>query len=79
LIPLLADADADVRFLSAAALRRLTGQSHGREPEAWRNPWTDCTPTFASWQTWWENNRLRYPSPDFLKDVPVLQKATKKA
>jgi hypothetical protein len=71
LIPLLADGDAEVRFHAAAALRRLTGHDHGREPRSWRNPWTDCTPTFAAWKVWWQANAWRYPTPDFVKAVPV--------
>ncbi len=75
LIPLLADADAEVRFQAAAALRRLTGQDHGREPQAWRNPWTDCTPTFVMWKSWWRDNERRYPMPDFAKAVPVPKRS----
>jgi hypothetical protein len=73
LIPLLSDSDEEIRYQSAAALRRLTGQSQGREPGAWRKPWADCTPTFASWQTWWQNNRQRYPIPEFTKSVPIAK------
>jgi hypothetical protein len=78
LIGLLDDDDDEVRFQAAAALRRLTGQSHGREPQAWKSPRTDCTPTVAIWQTWWTKNRIRYPVPEFTKEVPALQKGSKK-
>lgn len=71
LIALLADDDGEVRFHAAAALRRLTGHDHGREPRAWRSPWADCTPTFTTWKEWWQANAWRYPTPDFIKAVPV--------
>jgi hypothetical protein len=71
LIPLLADNDDEVRFEAAAALRRLTGHDQGREPKAWRGSWTDCTPTYSAWQTWWRDNQARYPAPEFAKDLPL--------
>ena len=67
LISLLADADSEVRYLAASALTRLTSETHGRNPEAWRSPWADCQDSHARWQAWWAGQRHRYPSPDFLK------------
>jgi|GEM_PF-1610985 len=69
LIPLLADRDGDVRFEAAGALRRLTGESQGREPADWRSPWENCTPTFTAWQSWWKANEQRYPTPEFAKAI----------
>jgi hypothetical protein len=73
------DDDAEVRFQTAAALRRLTGQDHGRPPEGWRSSLADCRPTVAIWQTWWRSNERRYPMPEFAKDVPVPKGVTKKS
>jgi hypothetical protein len=67
LISLLADSDGEVRYLAANALTRLTSQTHGRNPDAWRSPWADCQDSHARWQAWWAGQRHRYPSPDFLK------------
>ncbi|HLQ45017.1 MAG TPA: hypothetical protein VK137_09835, partial [Planctomycetaceae bacterium] len=50
-------------FLAATALHRLTTQTHGRAPNEWREQWSACAETHTLWQSWWENNRLRYPSP----------------
>jgi hypothetical protein len=76
----LADSDTEIRFEAAVALRRLTGESHGREPSAWRNAWTDCTPTYSAWQSWWEGNQGRYPTPEYAKMFapPPLKKSSYK-
>src|SRR5205814_10199592 len=77
LIPLLADGDEEVRYQAAAALRRLTGHSHGREPEAWRKPWADCTPTFASWQSRSEEHTSELQSLRHLVCRLLLEKKKK--
>lgn len=78
LIPLLADRDGDVRFEAASTLRRLTGESQGREPADWRSPWENCTPTFTAWQSWWKDNEQRYPAPEFAKVIGLPGTPTKK-
>jgi hypothetical protein len=67
LIGLLQHTDADVRFLSATALQRLTAQTQGVTPENWRGNRAEWEPALAAWQTWWTNNRTRDP---VLFDVP---------
>jgi DNA-binding XRE family transcriptional regulator len=62
LIVLLKDANADVRFLSARALERLTSQTQGYPPEKWRGATAELEPAVAAWQTWWSRNRTRYPT-----------------
>jgi hypothetical protein len=62
LIDLLGDPEADVRFHAAAALKRLTAQTQGREPDAWRADPAECAETRARWLTWWEQNAARYPA-----------------
>jgi len=61
LVGLLTHADADVRFLSAAALQRLTTQTQGVPTETWRGNPEEWEPALAAWQTWWTKNRDRYP------------------
>jgi hypothetical protein len=61
LVGLLKHPDADVRFLSAAAMQRLTRQTQGVPPEAWRGNPTEWEAGLAAWQTWWSKNRDRYP------------------
>jgi hypothetical protein len=62
LIKLLGDNSGEVRFYAATGLQRLTHHTHGRSPEQWR---TDnvyaCRPSMEAWQTWWKENRERYP------------------
>ena len=60
LIALLADPEAEVRFHSATALHRLTGQTLGASPE-------QCSAedaqtlgqTQRKWQAWWEESEAR--------------------
>jgi hypothetical protein len=61
LVGLLKHPDADVRFLSAAALQRLTKQTQGVATETWRGKPAEWEPALAAWQTWWSKNRDRYP------------------
>jgi len=61
LIPLLADDDPEIRFHTAAALNRLTGQTLGFSPDACAASPRDPTP-LAAWQEWWNRNRSRYPA-----------------
>jgi ferric-dicitrate binding protein FerR (iron transport regulator) len=61
LIPLLSDENGQVRFFIAQALTRLTGETQGRTPEAWRSdPLPTCQPTYRDWQTWWQEKKNRY-------------------
>jgi ferric-dicitrate binding protein FerR (iron transport regulator) len=62
LLPLLRDDSSEVRFQAARSLLRLTGESQGRSPAAWREPVTDSEETIASWTEWWQQNRGRYPT-----------------
>ncbi len=62
LIRLLSDVDKDVRFHAARGLRRLTRQTFGREPEQWRDRPATCAAALKQWQTWWEENKHRYPN-----------------
>ncbi len=58
LIELLGDQDGAVRFYAAAALKRLTGRTQGREPEQWRSEsWGSCQPARDAWQAWRQANR----------------------
>jgi hypothetical protein len=61
LIGLLKHPDADVRCLSAAALERLTQENQGVGPKAWRGSPAKLEPARLAWQTWWNQNRDRYP------------------
>jgi hypothetical protein len=61
LIGLLKNPDADVRFLSAAALQRLTKQTQGVAIETWRGNPAEWEPVAATWQSWWSKNSERYP------------------
>jgi len=63
LIDLLADSDPTVRVSSATALKRLTGQTLGVEPQSWGESGRDLAPALAQWRTWWESERHAYPSP----------------
>lgn len=61
LIELLADDDPTIRVAAATALRRLTGQTHGREPRDWSAPVDQSDAEREFWREWWQDNRLRYP------------------
>jgi hypothetical protein len=63
LIDLLADTDPAVRVSSATALKRLTGETFGLEPQSWGEPDRDVAPSLAQWRAWWESERQAYPSP----------------
>jgi hypothetical protein len=66
LIQLLSDPDAEIRYYAAKGLKRLTDQTFGREPEAWRKQkWDACKGTYAEWQKWWQQNKERYPSAPY--------------
>jgi hypothetical protein len=65
LIDLLADENADVRYYAGSALKRLTTETLGREPDAWRADPAECAPTHALWRAWWERNARRFPARDF--------------
>lgn len=62
LIDLLEHPDADVRFLAATALRRLTTQTQGVPLELWRGKQAEWEPAAAAWHAWWIRNRDRYPT-----------------
>lgn len=62
LIELLADDDNRVRALAATSLTRLTGYTQGLSPEQWRStPWSGCQSTYQQWQSWWTENKHRFP------------------
>jgi hypothetical protein len=60
LIGLLDHPDADVRFLSATALERVTRQTWGVANEAWRGDAAEWQPAVAAWRAWWKTNSDRY-------------------
>jgi hypothetical protein len=62
LIEMLADDDKDVRYFAAKGLERLTRESHGREPAAWRDqPRKALEEPLQEWHKWWQKNKDRYP------------------
>jgi hypothetical protein len=62
LIALLQDRDGEVRAAAARGLQRLTGESLGRSTDQWRDESAfACQPTVNEWQSWWQENRKRYP------------------
>jgi len=61
LVGLLKHPDADVRWLAAAALTRLTQQTQGVTADKWRGAAADWQPAAAAWQTWWSKNSDRFP------------------
>jgi hypothetical protein len=63
LVGLLQHPDAEVRFLSATALARLTKQTQGIPNETWRGNPAELEPALAAWQTWWTRNKSRCPPP----------------
>jgi anti-sigma factor RsiW len=63
LIDLLDDADPTVRVSAATALKRLTAQTLGIEPQSWAESDRDLQPSIAQWRTWWESERQAYPTP----------------
>jgi ferric-dicitrate binding protein FerR (iron transport regulator) len=62
LIGLLKHPDAEVRFLSAAALTRLTKQTQGVPSETWRGDPSEWEPAAVAWETWWSSNSRRFPT-----------------
>ena len=61
LIELLADGDPSVRISAATALRRLTGETQGMDPDAWGEPDQNLQPAIALWRVWWDAERPAYP------------------
>jgi hypothetical protein len=66
LIELLTDDDPQTRVLAAQALRRLTGETQGREPEEWReepakSP-TKSAEALELWRRWWTERRDKMPT-----------------
>jgi hypothetical protein len=60
LIGLLENADSEVRFLSAAALQRLTRQTQAASAETWRGNREEWEAALTAWQSWWTRNSNRY-------------------
>jgi ferric-dicitrate binding protein FerR (iron transport regulator) len=61
LIQMLGDADGDVRFYVARGLTRLTTETQGCAPEAWR---AEPRPkTKQDWLDWWKENKDRFIMP----------------
>lgn len=60
LIGLLRHSDAEVRMLSAAALKRITQHTQGIDLEAWRGDAAQWEQAAAAWDNWWNRNRDRY-------------------
>ena len=63
LIDLLKDDDAEVRYLAASGLSRLTGEDRGSRPEDWRNSKEVLADQLSDWQHWWQQNRFSFPKP----------------
>jgi ferric-dicitrate binding protein FerR (iron transport regulator) len=61
LIDLLRHSDPDVRCLAAAALARLTQQDQGLTIQDWRDAPAKWQPAVDAWQSWWVQNKSRYP------------------
>jgi hypothetical protein len=63
LIDLLGDADSDVRYFAAVALRRLTaGQVRSLSPAEWRDRENDVrAEALKLWRDWWQENKEKYP------------------
>jgi hypothetical protein len=62
LIALLGDNDKEIRYHAAKALKRLTQQTFGRQPEDWRKlPPFACEEARRNRQAWWQENQQRYP------------------
>lgn len=65
LIELLTDDDPPTRVLAAQALRRLTGETQGREPEEWREDPAKSAEALERWRRWWAERRDKMPKrPD---------------
>ncbi len=62
LIQLLGHADGEVRARAAEALARLTGETHERAPDQWREESPDNDAARELWVGWWQRNRGFYPS-----------------
>jgi ferric-dicitrate binding protein FerR (iron transport regulator) len=77
LVGLLEDADGEVRYQAANALRRLTGLSMRVGTEQWRTPPTERTRlAVTDWKKWLTDNADRYPSAPGRKAV-IEEKAIK--
>jgi ferric-dicitrate binding protein FerR (iron transport regulator) len=51
-----------VRHAGATALKRLTTETQGKEPEEWESgSWVEMEPVSREWLAWWEKNKGRYP------------------
>jgi hypothetical protein len=75
LIELLRDPQGEVRAYAAMALKRLTGQALGRTVQQWRSDdLMMCMPSADRWQTWWKENRGRYPGAPPMNEPPVVDK-----
>ena len=56
------DGDKEIRYNAAKALKRLTQQTFGRQPEDWRKlPVSLCKDARRDWDGWWQQNKHRYP------------------
>jgi hypothetical protein len=62
LLPLLSDADGEIRVLAAQTLKRLSGLDQGRPAEQWRDSLDECAPAIERWRKWLEENRQRLPA-----------------
>ena len=74
LIALLNDREGEVRSAAARGLQRLTGQSLGRSTDQWReDSLYTCQPTINRWQSWWQQNRNRFPGVPPDQQPPVIE------
>jgi HEAT repeat protein len=71
LIGLLKSEDGIVRRHAAAALQRLTEETHGTTPEQWQE---NLHPeTLEAWKAWWSENHRLYPTLDELQQQEVKE------
>lgn len=61
LISLLEDESPEVRFQTARALLRLTGETLGRSPTDWQKPLPESRESVRIWKDWWQQNGHRFP------------------
>jgi hypothetical protein len=69
LVRMLNDDDPTVRFLSANALKRLTGLTQGCPPEKWQTTGPETAKALKKWQQWWESNQEGVPLPFSPKNI----------
>lgn len=75
LIGLLNDPEPQVRIRAATALKRLTGLTHGRDPDQWSVPLPELKEALEQWRAWWQTNSQRYELRQKEPHSPKLKSA----